>query len=85
MASTTIDPYVGTLNLSNGTGITLFNEGSKSLTPKFNGSPKNLQPFLAELHTQAEECKWVGILTVADDGPVTATFWWNMGALCKPT
>ena len=49
--ATTINPYAGNLNLSERTGITLFNKGAEPLTTKFDSSPKNLQPFLADLRT----------------------------------
>ena len=66
--ATTINPYAGNLDLADRTGITLFNKGSESLTTKFDGSPKNLQPFLAELRARANECNWQAILTIADTG-----------------
>ena len=65
--ATTINPYAGNLNLSKWTGITLFNKGAEPLTTKFDGSPKNLQPFLADLQTRANECNWTSILTIEDD------------------
>ena len=65
--ATTINPYAGNLNLSERTSITLFNKGAEPLTTKFDGSPKNLQPFLADLQTRANECNWTSILTIVDD------------------
>ena len=66
--ATTINPFAGNLNLTDRTGITLFNKGLEPLTTKFDSSPKNLQPFLADLWTRANECHWTEILTVADTG-----------------
>ena len=66
--ATTINPYASNLDLTDRTGITLFNKGAKALTTKFDGSPKNLQPFLAELRTRANECNWQRILTIRDTG-----------------
>ena len=81
--ATTINPYAGNLDLADRTGITLFNKGSESLTTKFDGSPKNLQPFLAELRARANECNWQAILTIADAGAVNRNLLTEHGFLTQ--
>ena len=81
--ATTINPYAGDLDLTDWTGITLFNKGSEPLTTKFDNSPKNLQPFLADLPTQANECHWTGILTIADTNHVDQNLLMEHGFLTQ--
>ena len=78
-----INPYAGNLDLADRTGITLFNKGSEALTTKFDGSPKNLQPFLAELRARANECNWQAILTIADAGAVNRNLLTEHGFLTQ--
>ena len=53
------------------------------LTTKFDGSPKNLQPFLADLRTRVNEYHWTGILTVADTGAVNQNLLTEHGFLTQ--
>ena len=81
--ATTINPYAGNLDLADRTGITPFNKGSKALTTKFDGSPKNLQPFLAELRARANKCDWQAILIIADAGAVNRNLLTKHGFLTQ--
>ena len=81
--ATTINPHTANLNLSDQTGITLFNKGAEPLTTKFDSSPKNLQPFLAELCTRANECNWQDILMVTDAGAVNRSLLMEHGFLTQ--
>ena len=81
--ATTINPYTANLNLSDQTGITLFNKGAEALSTKFDSSLKNLQPFLAELRTLAFECNWQDVLMVADAGAVNRNLLTEHGFLTQ--
>ena len=54
-----------------------------SNTNRFDDSLKNLQQFLAELHTWAEECNWAGTLTITNDTPVDCNFLMEYGFLSQ--
>ena len=65
---TTISPYAGSINLTQRTGIALYQKGCKALPIKFDRLAKSLPSFLAALNLRATMCQWTNILTIEDDG-----------------
>ena len=64
---TTISPYAGSIDLTQRTGIALYQKGCKTLPIKFDGLAKLLPSFLAALNLRATMCQWTDILTILDD------------------
>ena len=54
-----ISPYEGNaLDLSSGTGTSLFQKGSEALASKFTGKVEDLHLFLADLKDRSETIQW---------------------------
>ena len=65
---TTISPYAGPINLTQRTGLALYQKGCEALPIKFDGLAKSLPSFLAALNLRATMCQWTNILMIEDDG-----------------
>ena len=83
IAMTTISPYAGSIDLTQRTGLTLYQKGCEALPIKFDGLAKLLPSFLAALNLCATMCQWTNILMIEDDGNTPGHMIMHHGSLTQ--
>ena len=70
LTNRTITPYGLPLDLTDRTGLALYNKGAAELDIQFDGKTATLTPFLADLQVRGNKCAWRILNVLVSGSPI---------------